>query len=140
MTRQMKQSLIYSFKVWITGVLCGPFVYHILFSESSSLSQAGLIRAIILEIKLGLIYSLPSLILSILIVALLNTFPINMIVKKATFSILGIFLTVAPLLLLKSSWVPWLIHKSISYSIIIIAAIWLYRLNFNEPFSSDIFS
>src|ERR1700749_2471046 len=87
----------YSFSVWITSLLLGPFAYYLL--------QLIMEPQYLHHFRYNLIYAfvigLPGLILSVLVVSLIrNITTISQTIKKLILSLAGIVLVVTPLYLI----------------------------------------
>jgi uncharacterized membrane protein YgdD (TMEM256/DUF423 family) len=115
--------VIYSLSVWITSLLLGPFAYYLLQlimePQYPHHFRYGLIYAFV--------FSLPSLILSILVVYLIRNISISQTIKKMALSLAGIVLVATPLYLIDSG--QQILEYSIAYSSITVIAIWVYPLS-----------
>lgn len=74
-----------------------------------------------------LLFSLPSFILSIVIVSLVRAIAINRLFRKLILSIAGVLLTAMPLYLL--GWKLQFTEYTIAYGSIVLIGIWFYRIN-----------
>ena len=113
----MKRVLIYCFSVWITSVFLGPFVYGLIT-----------LSPMIDFFVYGFLFSIPSFLISILIVVVLKYINIDVKMKKLIFSAFGILLTVLPLYLLKGGWTQQFIDYGVAYDSVILAGIWFYKV------------
>jgi len=118
------ESFIYSFRVWMTSFFLGPLVYYpvqlIMEPQYPHRFGYGLSALIFL-------FSLPSFILSIFIVALVRAITINQFNRKLILSIAGILLTAMPLYLL--GWKQQFTEYTIVYGSIVVIGIWFYNFN-----------
>ncbi|WP_139235706.1 hypothetical protein [Mucilaginibacter polytrichastri] len=113
----------YSLSVWITSLLLGPFAYYLLQlimePQYPHYFSSSLIYAFV--------FSLPSLVLSILVVFLIRKISTSQTIKKIMLSFAGIALVATPLYLLDSG--QQILEYAIAYSSITVIAIWLYPLS-----------
>jgi hypothetical protein len=131
----MKQTIIYSLKVWLTSVVISPVLYIILEAiQKPRVYQniEGGLGFILFSIIYGLILSLISWILLWLSLYSLLMFNRDIIITKLWLSIIGAILTLLPFWLVLGYDDPnpltgtalW----AASYCLVIIAGIWFYRL------------
>jgi hypothetical protein len=130
----MKQTILFSLKVWLTSVIVSPalYLFYDAFRVHSKTNFEGGLGFLLLSILYGIIISLPSWI--ILWFSTFSLFQLNYstLVNKIWLSIIGTGLTILPFLLLFGSddpityvtTVPW----ALSYNIVIVAGIWFYKL------------
>jgi chromate transport protein ChrA len=115
--------ITYSLSVWITSLLLGPLAYYplqlIMEPQYPHTFKYSLIYAFV--------FSLPSLILSILITYLIRNVSTSRAIKKIILSLAGIALIATPLYLIDSGRQT--LEYSIAYSSITVIAIWLYPLS-----------
>ena len=123
----MKQALLYVLNVWLTTVLGGPFIHLLIqwFIWFIYHSDEGVGT---LQWEYGFLFSLPGLIICLIIIPLFNYVPIILTFKKMVYSIIGAATVVLPLYYLKGGFVNWVIAWSVSYCSVMFAAIWLYKV------------
>ena len=112
----------FSLSVWITSLLLGPFAYYLLqlIMEPQYHHHFGY------SLYYTFAFSLPSLILSILIVYLIRHISTNQTIQKIALSLAGVVLIATPLYLIDSG--QQILEYSIAYSSITVIAIWVYPL------------
>jgi hypothetical protein len=123
----MKQALIYVLSVWITTVLGGPLVH--LFIQGAVwfiYHSDGAVGT--LQWEYGFAFSIPGLVLCLIIVPLFNLLQIRLPIKRIVFSILGLAITFIPLYEMKQGLGNWVLSWTFSYCSVMFAAIWLYKL------------
>jgi hypothetical protein len=134
----MKQALIYSLKVWLTGVVISP-VLNLIIEAVSGFNKAnfeGAMGFILLSIPYSLILSLPCFFLLFLACFFVNLVSGATTTKKICLTIVGAVLAFLPFYLIfggddPSTYrtsMPW----AVSYCIVIIGSIWFYKLEPRE--------
>jgi hypothetical protein len=130
----MKQTVLFSLKVWLTSVIISPalYLFYDAFRVHSKTNFEGGIGFILFSILYGLILSSLSWLILWLSTFSLLQLNYSTLVNKIWLSIIGTGLTILPFLLLFGSddpityvtTVPW----ALSYNIVIVAGIWFYKL------------
>lgn len=112
----------YSFSVWTTSLLLGPFAYYLL----QLIMEPQYPHYFRYDLIYAFAFSLPSLILSVLIVYLIRNISTSQTIQKIALSLAGVALTAIPLYLIDSG--QQILEYAIAYSSIIVIAIWVYPL------------
>ncbi|MHB8208454.1 hypothetical protein [Mucilaginibacter sp.] len=136
----MKQALVYSIKVWLTSALVVPFIQMIeglIIGNHTSISNAE--QMILLALLFGLLLSMPSWLLLWMSASLLNRLTGSVLVIKLSLTVLSTALAILPFFLLAGT-TSLSSHDLIwfgPYPIIVVACIWLYKLNSAPVIDSD---
>lgn len=115
--------ITYSISIWITSLLIGPFAYYLL----QFIMEPQYSHYFSYDLIYALVFSLPSLILSTLIVFSVRNISTSHTVKKIILSLAGIALVAIPIYLIDSG--RQMLEYAIAYSSIVVIAIWIYPLN-----------
>jgi hypothetical protein len=130
----MKQSLIYSLKVWLTSVILSPFLFtiiDIIIHQNILYDYKNAIGFIGYSIIYGLILSIPSWLLLLLVIVIVSKWGIVIGLKKTVLTIAGAILSLLPFYLLfrnddytsnKDVYI-W----AITYCFVIIGGIWIFK-------------
>jgi hypothetical protein len=134
----MKQSLIYSSKVWLTTIILGMRVAALikigLDTDHLIYSPLDIINSAIYDIPIGLIVCLPSWFLFMILVSYFNKKNIQLIYKKLWLTITAIFLSVLPFAILfwyqltHINYLPDMLPELIGYTSVTIIGIWVYKM------------
>ena len=131
----MKQTLLYSLKIWLTSVVVGPALYGIfdaLTRPNFLHNLTGVAGFYLYSLPYGLILSIPSWLLFWLLLHSLNMLRWNWVTTRVLFSIVAVILTLAPFILLfgaddpagNETFLAW----PMAYCFVLIAGIWFYKL------------
>ncbi|MBB6111858.1 hypothetical protein [Mucilaginibacter lappiensis] len=124
----MKQAVIYSLKVWFTGVFISPVLVKLFWMIIGESSGSNAIGALML---FGGILSIPSVLLLFLSVLILAKQAIAINLMKLILSLIGIILTYLPIWFLNGRQFgldSFMMNFFVAYTVIIIAGIWFYKL------------
>jgi hypothetical protein len=131
----MMKALAYSFKIWVTALAFGSTIYYLLqlVEEPETRKYAGVGNLFIFIQNVFLyafIFSLPCFLLLIISVALVNVTPLTIPVKKIMLTAISILLTLLPFYYIEGGghWGQQAIMYAESYGSIIVAGIWIYKL------------
>ncbi|MGF7039102.1 hypothetical protein M2273_002354 [Mucilaginibacter lappiensis] len=125
----------YCLKVWLTSVVVSPILYiliEVIINSGYFESIPSEIAFILFSILYGLILSIPSCLLLLGSLYVLNRMNLSISTSKIWLSITGIILTLIPFVIMYHSYdierrpaiIPW----AISYCLVIVAEIWFYKL------------
>jgi hypothetical protein len=128
------KAIIYTLKVWLTSLALGSTLYYILRLLEEPVMRGnggGVLQFAFTVFKYSLIFSLPSFVLLMVAVALVNRLDTTILTKKLMLSAIGILLTLLPFYLLGGGWYwgQWAIRYAESYGSLIVLGIWIYRLS-----------
>ena len=131
----MKQAFKYSLKVWLTSVIISPALIMTgdkLLHPNDDIGFNGFFGFIGYAIIYGLVLTIPCSVILFLFVGSLVNRKITEFYKRLMISILASILTILPFYILfhrDDNFLDWdLIVWVFSYLALIIAAVWLYRL------------
>jgi H+/Cl- antiporter ClcA len=131
----MKQTLIYSLKIWLTSVVLSPIfytVYDALTRPKFIYNPRNEAEAYLYFLVFGLALSIPSWVLFWLSLHCINTQRWKPITTKLLISIVAVALTFTPFLMVYSlydlSRDSSTIGVPICYSLLILAGVWYYKL------------
>ena len=140
----MKHALTYSLKVWLTAVLLGPILTRLgdaLIHPRYPFDFNSVFGFFGLTATYGLILSLPSWLLLLLTVWLTSFSDKSMHFKKVVITIAGCVLTVMPFYLVfghdDDAGGADLLVWTLSYTVVIVGAIWFYKLKTIRAVMSD---
>lgn len=138
------KALAYSFKVWVTALAFGSTIYYILdlLEEPEMRKYAGVGNLFIFIQNVflyALIFSLPCFLLLFISVALVNLIHITIPVKKIILTVISILLTLLPFYYIEGGghWGQQAIMYAESYGSIIVAGIWIYKLEPTDRFDAE---
>lgn len=124
----MKQALIYSLKVWLTGVFLAPVLLKLFWMVSGESTGSNAVGALIL---FGGVLSIPCVLLLFLSVLILTRQAIAVNSTKLILSLIGIILAYLPIWFLngRQFWLDsFMLNFFVGYTVTVIAAIWFYKL------------
>jgi len=124
----MKQALIYSLKIWLTGVFISPVLVKLFWLIIGESSGSNAIGALML---FGGILSIPSVLLLFLSVLILTKQAIEVNSMKLILSLIGVILTYLPIWFLNGREFGldnFMLNFFIAYTVTVIAGIWFYKL------------
>ncbi len=124
----MKQALIYSLKVWLTGVFLAPVLLKLFWMVSGESTGSNAVGALIL---FGGVLSIPSVLLLFLSVLILTRQAIAVNSTKLILSLIGIILAYLPIWVLngRQFWLDsFMLNFFVGYTVTVMAAIWFYKL------------
>ncbi|NHA07771.1 hypothetical protein G7092_28490 [Mucilaginibacter sp. HC2] len=124
----MKQALIYSLKVWLTGVFLAPVLLKLFWMVSGESTGSNAVGALML---FGGVLSIPSVLLLFLSVLILTRQAIAVNSTKLILSLIGIILAYLPIWVLngRQFWLDsFMLNFFVGYTVTVIAAIWFYKL------------
>ena len=132
----MRQSLIYSLKVWLTAVFITPLLIalasKVLEPRHGFDSVANFFGTIAYMFAFGLVLSIPSWLLLWMFTFLLCKSSLRMACVKTILAFIGFMLSIFPFILIFSHddnpLDPDVMIWVIFYSIVIVTGLWLYEL------------
>ena len=127
----MKQAIVYSLKVWLTGVVVAPFLVLMIGLLGKMVDGIGIALAMLM---LGTLFSLPSFLLLSLACWALTRMQRKVVIIKAELTLIGVLLTYIPFFIINDY--AFLINRDelsrtffVIYSLLITFGIWFYNFN-----------
>lgn len=134
----MKRALIYTVKVWLTGVFLSPLLSNIIFFLVTDYYD-NIMESLSLfafEVIMGCIFSLFGLPLFFLLAFILIRQSVHNIKSRLILSVMGLLSTLGPTLFLTQGRFNYTnaIILYLPYTVVVLVSIWLYIFNPNATF------
>lgn len=118
-------------RVWSTSVIISPFIYALINPIPDGYNAITLVIAVMIFI--GGFISIPCAILLELAIRFLTKFNLPIVAVKSWLSIIGLILCYSPFFILGNfRFYQADLYIAVPYGVTVLAAIWIYRLNFNR--------
>jgi hypothetical protein len=120
----MKQAVIYSLNVWLASLLLGPLLYY----PVRTIIEPQYPHQFHYDVKPEFLFSLPSLVVSIIAVIIVKQLSTTLVIKKLLLSVVGVVLAALPFYVLEGSWVRQGTEYLLAYGSITLISIWVFKL------------
>jgi chromate transport protein ChrA len=118
----------FALKVWLCSMLVTPIVLYLLaFPGGKPISMEGAVKFYILVLSAGIAFSMPSLLVFSIAVPHLKRLQVNSSVRAALAAAIMVLLIESTFQLLKAGWRIIFHHVTLSYILVTITAIALFR-------------